>query len=102
MCQVCSNTTEIFNIKEHKWIPGPTLPERFGKFPISYDYKKFVPRGSAYVSLPSTMKFTCLVIGGEDLEMRNDVWGLNKSLTSWTNLGKIRGFRSGHIALPLS
>ena len=91
-----SNTTEIFNIKEQKWVPGPTFPCEISD--------------SACVSLPSTMKFTCLVIGGEiegiscccaSEPKSNDVWGLNKSLTKWTHLGRIRKSRSRHIVLPL-
>ena len=38
----------------------------------------------------------------ENNDYYSDVWGLNKSLTKWTNLGKMYKARSGHVALPLS
>ena len=88
--ELTTTTSEILNIKEQKWIPGPTIP---------YEIRK-----SACVSLPLVMNFTCLLIGGK-IENDNDcsdILGLDKSLTKWTNLGKMSEARSGHLALPLS
>ena len=69
---------------------------------------------AACVSLPPTMKsvsnISCVVVGGNTErwtgdtggEDSSDVYGLNRSLTTWTHLGKIKKGRYGHIVLPLS
>ena len=69
---------------------------------------------AACVSLPPTMKsvsnISCVVVGGNTErwtgdtggEDSSDVYGLNRSLTTWTHLGKIKKGRSDHIVLPLS
>ena len=85
-----SNTTEIFIIREKKWIQGPTFP-----FKIS---------DAACASLPPTTSFACAVVGGwtDKEEPSSDVYGLNRSLTSWKYLGKIKKGKFRHIVLPLS
>ena len=89
-----SNTTEFFNIKESKWTQGPPLP-----CGISHP---------ACASLPPTMKsipnISCIVVGGGNDKERfsSDVYGLNRTMTNWTHLGKIKKGRRGHIVLPLS
>ena len=49
------------------------------------------------------MNFACVVVGGyTDKEVcSSDVYGLNRSLTSWTHLGNIGKGRNRHIVLPL-
>ena len=92
--QGVTNTTEIFNIDKSQWTQGPPLPCRIDS--------------AACVSLPPTMKsvsnISCVVVGGCTDKQRcsSDVYGLNRSLTSWTHLGKIKKGRWGHIVLPLS
>ena len=83
------NTTEIFKIRDQQWIPGPPFPCDI--------------RCAACVSLPLAMDFACLVIGGDTYEdsYSSVVYGLNKSLTSWSRLGNIRKGRQHHIVLPL-
>ena len=115
-----SNSVELLNVKDLKaylssklkwsledqmWTQGPPLP-----CGIQF---------SACVPLPPTTNFACLVIGGNTRqyekiifpsgkrcdrydEYTSDVYGLNKELTEWKLLGKIRRGRSNHIALPLS
>ena len=85
-----TTTTEIFKIREGQWIQGPPFP-----FKIS---------SAACVSLLPTMNFACVVVGRNKQyieEWFSDVYGLNRSLTSWTHLGKIKKGRSCHIVLPL-
>ena len=102
-----SKSTEILNIKDQKWIQGPTLP-----FGVKY---------AACVALPSLSNFACALIGGEindnhpstlSSHLLTDnrtfslcVHGLNKALTKWLLLGKINIGAAGighHIALGLS
>ena len=94
-----------WSLEDQMWTQGPPLPCGI--------------RFSACVSLPPTTNFACLVIGGDARqyeknmlpngrrwdrfnEYTSDVYGLNKKLTEWKLLGRIRTGRSGHIALPLS
>ena len=95
-----TNTTEIFNINKTQWTQGPPLPCGI--------------KWAACVPLPPTMKsvsnISCVVVGGNTErwtgdtggEDSSDVYGLNRSLTTWTHLGKIKKGRSDHIVLPLS
>ena len=99
-----TDTTDILNIKDGKWIQGPKLP-----YEIS---------GAACVALPPTMKYSCVVIGGatsipyrlrdstgfwrQEILHRSGVFGLNRSLTNWEFLGTMMNKRCDHIALPLS
>ena len=89
-----TNTTEIFNINKSQWTQGPPLP-----YGITY---------AACVSLPPTMKsvtnISCVVVGGStDKESYSrDIYGLDRTMTTWTHLGKIKKERHGHIVLPLS
>lgn len=73
-----------------KWIQGPELPLKM--------------RGVASVALPPTSKYVCVLIGGstEEKTCSSNVYGLNRSLSEWTLLGKTKTGRCGHIALPLS
>ena len=99
-----TDTTDILNIKDGKWILGPKLPYNI--------------RGAECVALPPTMKYSCVVIGGstsipyqlpnstgdwkQEIVYRSDVYGLNRSLTNWEFLGTMMKKRCDHIALPLS
>ena len=89
-----ANTTEIFKIGEKQWIEGPP-------FPCEID-------GASCVSLPPPMNFACVVVGGEtdedtiDDQETSDVYGLNRSWTGWTYLGKIKKGRQMNIVLALS
>ena len=84
-----------------KWAKGPPLP--------------YVVEDAHCVPLHPLTNFACVIIGGwigGDKPPRghrssigdrsSDVYGLNKELTEWKLLGKIRNGRSNHIALPLS
>ena len=95
----CSRSTEILdsrellgNISIRKWVPGPSLPIGI--------------KNSACVALPPSFNFSCVVIGGETNaeyhQYLSNVYGLNKSLTEWTLLGKIKTGRRDHIALSFS
>ena len=92
--QGITNTTEIFSINKSQWTQGPPLPCGIG--------------WAACVSLPPTMKsvtnISCVVVGGctDKESYSSDVYGLNRPLTSWTHLGKIKKGRHDHIVLPLS
>ena len=64
-------------------------------------------RNAACVSLSPTTNFACVIVGGETFGSNpSNVYGLNKTLTEWTDLGKIRSERQyammRPIALPLS
>ena len=88
-----SETTEILNLQDKKWVQGPDLP-------IGITF-------AACVALPPTANFACVVIGGcteeEDFSSpSSNIYGLDKSLRDWTLLGEIRTGRRDHIALPLS
>ena len=89
-----SNSTEILNLKSghKKWIQGPTLPCEI--------------INAACLALPLEKSIACVLIGGWNSEDRprrsSNVYGLSRSLTKWTFIGKIRLGRSDHIALPLS
>ena len=89
-----SETTEILSIKNQKWIKGPNLPRGIGK--------------PACVSLPPITNFACVIVGGAIKgktslgASSSDIYGLNKTLTEWTYLGKIRKEEHWPIALPLS
>ena len=88
-----TNTTEIFKISEKKWIQGPPCPCGIAN--------------AACASLPPTMKSVsnigAVVVGGDTEKERfsSDVYGLNRSLTNWKHLGKIKKGRIGHIVFPL-
>ena len=85
-----SKSTEILNVKDKKWVQGPSLP-------CGIEY-------AACVALPPAKSFACVVIGGWTSKENypSDVYGLNQSLTEWTLLGNIRLGRYDHIALPLT
>ena len=84
-----SKSTEILNIKDNKWIQGPKLPCAIAK--------------AACVSLPPTANFACVLLEGWTFDNHSsNVYGLNKTLTEWTHLGKIRIKEQCLIALPLS
>ena len=79
------------NFKDQKWTQGPELPCNKG------------PEYASCVELPETTNIACVVIGGAiGGEYSSNVYGLNKSTTEWTFLGKIRKGRFRHIALPFS
>ena len=84
-----SKTTEILN-QDFRWVQGPLLPVGI--------------EDAACVALPPKCDLACVVIGGETIEesYSSNVYGLNKSLTKWYTLGKIKTGRRRHIALPLS
>ena len=76
-----------------KWAKGPPLP--------------CVVEDAHCVPLHPLTNFACVIIGGwiggdKPINRSSDVYGLNKELTEWKLLGKIRNGRSNHIALPLS
>ena len=77
-------------MKDKKWVQGPTLP--CGVF------------DAASVSLPPRNDYACVIVGGFTIEETHssNVYGLNKSLSQWAHLGKIRKGRQSHIALPIS
>ena len=85
-----SKSTEILNLKDQKWVQGPLLPVGI--------------EDAACVALPPQSDFACIVVGGEksDENVSPNVYGLNKTLTKWSILGKIKTGRRRHIALPLS
>ena len=73
-----------------KWIQGPDLAVGI--------------KAAACVALPLSSNFACVVVGGWTKKeyYSSNVYGLDKSLTEWTFLGKIRNGRRSHIALPIS
>ena len=81
-------------INNQQWVKGPPLP-------CIVEHAKCVP-------LHPLTNFACNIIGGQNVENEpinrysSDVYGLNKELTEWKLLGKIRTGRNNHIALPLS
>jgi len=89
-----TNTTEIFNINQSKWTEGPNFPCGI----IS----------AACVPLPPTMKsvsnISCVVVGGSTDKglYSSEIYGLDRTMTKWTHLGKIKKGRESHIVLPLS
>ena len=85
-----SKSTEILDLTEKKWIQGPDLAVGI--------------KAAACVALPLSSNFACVVVGGWTKKeyYSSNVYGLDKSLTEWTFLGKIRNGRRSHIALPIS
>lgn len=89
-----SSTTEIFKIGEKRWIQGPPFPSEID--------------GAACVPLFLLTNFACLVVGGEteeytiDAQETSDVYGLDRSWTGWTHIGKIKKGRQMNIVLALS
>ena len=84
-------STEILKIKEQKWISGPTLPIGLAD--------------AACVELPPIMNFACLVIGGRtdgDQNWSSNVYGLDKSLSTWRYLGDINECTYGLLGFSLS
>ena len=80
-----------WSISNQKWVQGPPLP-------CVVKYAKCVPL------LPMT-NFACVIIGGwngRDELYSSDVYGLNKELTEWKLLGKMKTGRRNHTAIPLS
>ena len=88
--ELIDKSTEILNTKDQKWSQGPTLP-------CGMVY-------AACASLPFSNDFACIIVGGATIEEEysSNVYGLNKALTEWKHLGKIREGRRFYIALPLS
>ena len=84
-----SNTTEIFDLEGPKWAQGPKLPLGIEE--------------AACIAVPPTHDLSCVVVGGwtEEEYHSSNVYGLSKSLTEWTLLGKIKTGRSAHIILPI-
>ena len=83
-------STEIYDIKNGKWVIGPPLPY-----------------GERYAScgpLPPTSKYACLAIGRDinDFNFSWNVYGLNRILTGWTLLGKTKKGSKSYIALAPS
>ena len=85
------NTTEILKIQEENWIEGPKLPDEM--------------KVLGCVGLPPSSNYGCLVVGGrikvdkdrsttdQDLHFwpkATNLYGLEKSLTSWTFLGQLK------------
>ena len=86
-----SKTTEILYLTKRNWIHGPRLPVEI--------------ESAACVAHPPTSNFACVIVGGSSINSSSsssNVYGLDKSLSKWTLLGKIRNERYGHIALPIS
>ena len=89
----CSKTTEILNLKDHKWVQGPELPVGI--------------IAASCVALPLTSRFACAVVGGktmkpgQDAKYSSNVYGLERRLMQWKLLGKLREERSSHISLPI-
>ena len=83
-----------WSINNQQWVKGPPLP-------CKVEHVKCVP-------LHPLTNFACVIIGGSIKKNKpinrylSDVYGLNKELTEWKLLGKIRTGRNNHIALPLS
>ena len=80
-------------INNQQWVKAPQLP-------CKVEHAKCVP-------LHPLTNFACVIIGGviggdKPINRSSDVYGLNKELTEWKLLGKIRTGRNNHIALPLS
>ena len=84
------------NFKDQKWIQGPELP--------CNDAQEYRTITALCVELPEATDIACVVIGGNIGEeyCSSNVYGLNKSMTEWTSLGKTRKGRFRHIALPFS
>ena len=72
-----SKTTEILNIQDQTWAPGPTLP--------------CVVRLASCVLLPPIINFSCVFVGKriEETKYCSNVYmyGLNRTLTEWILLG---------------
>ena len=75
-------STEIMTVKDQMWIEGPKLPIGI--------------KSTALVSLPPTLMYACVAIGGYTLDAAigkhddNNVYGLDRLLTTWTLLGKLK------------
>ena len=89
-----------WSINNQKWAQGPPLP--------------CVVKDAHCVPLHPQTNFACVIIGGwiggDDhiriesglINRSSDVYGLNKELTEWKLLGKIKTGRRNHTAIPLS
>ena len=89
--EMFSTSTEIFQIRENKWIRGPDLPVGV--------------RSAACVAvLPKiNINYSCLVIGGYSPEemFSSNIYALDNNLTEWFLIGKLKTGRRNHIALSL-
>ena len=84
-----SKTTEILCVTEQKWVQGPRLPVDLGF--------------ATCAALPPTSNFACVIVGCSLSEMSFlYVYGLDKNLSEWTLLGRIKKGRYCHIAIPIS
>ena len=76
-------------IKERQWVQGPSFPCHI--------------RGAACVALPPTMKYACIVLGGCVPEgISSNIYGCDRSLTTWKLLGEMKKGRMYHIVLQIS
>ena len=72
-----SKTTEILCVTEQKWVQGPRLPVDLGF--------------ATCAALPPTSNFACVIVGCSLSEKSFlYVYGLDKNLSEWTLLGRIK------------
>ena len=82
-----SSSTELFSIKENIWSRGPDLP--------------IVVRSASCVALPYHAGYSCLLIGGESEEAKEEyisdsIYALDNDLKRWTLVGHLKEARYGH------
>ena len=89
--EMFSKSTEIYKIRENKWIRGPDLP--------------IGVRSAACVAVPPkiNINYCCLVIGGYSPEemFSSNIYALDNNLTAWFLIGRLKTGRRNHIALSL-
>ena len=78
---------EIYNIKSGMWVKGPPLP--YGE------------TNASCAPLPPTSKYACLAIGNRTKKTNytSNVYGLDRTFTEWTLLGKIEKGSQNYTAL---
>ena len=78
-------TTEILNMRDKTWTRGPTLPS---------DIKRNQVKWASCVVLPPIINFACIIVVKTTNETNycSNVYGLNRTLTEWTLLGKYRKY----------
>ena len=82
--------SEIFNVREERWQPGPDLPT-----PIS---------SAQFVKAPPGFKHVAYLIGGFDYgadSASSAIYGLTKDFSKFVQVGKLQKARWAHVALVL-
>ena len=84
-------SSEIFNVGNERWRPGPDLPTTISNAQL--------------VKAPPGFKYVAFLIGGYDQSgqsaFSSAIYGLNNDISKFIHVGNIKRARGGHVALVL-